>query len=138
MTEKNTTGMAGTPEERPDRRIKKEEIEMLVGVIAEAMLEKKASDVTRIDVGDLTSLTDVFLISHAGSDVQVKAIADNVEDKTRKILGEKPWKSEGWDNRRWIVLDYVDVVVNIFTEDAREYYALEKMWGDGKKTTIAD
>jgi ribosome-associated protein len=112
--------------------------EKLVSVIGEALLEKKGEDIVRIDVSSLTSLTDVFIICSASSDIQVKALAENVERKTHEELHEKPWRSEGWENRRWIVLDYVDVVVNVFTQEAREYYALDRVWNDGRKTVIAD
>jgi ribosome-associated protein len=112
--------------------------EKLVSVIGEALLEKKGEDILRIDVSSLTSLTDVFIICSANSDMHVKALAENVERKTLEELNEKPWRSEGWENRRWIVLDYVDVVVNVFIQEAREYYALDRVWNDGRKTVIAD
>lgn len=123
--------------EKPAKHLPEEQ-EKLISVITEALLEKKGNRVMRIDVGHLTSLTDVFILCDGGSDVQVKALAENVEDKTRIELREKPWRSEGWENRRWIVLDYVDVVVNIFTEEARDFYALELVWNDGVKEMIED
>ncbi len=123
--------------EKPVKHLPEEQ-EALIAVIAEALHEKKGGRVLRIDVGHMTSLTDVFVICDGGSDTQVKALAENVEDKTRILLGEKPWRSEGWENRRWIVLDYVDVVVNIFTEEAREYYGLERVWNDGTRTDLKD
>jgi ribosome-associated protein len=123
--------------EKPQKHLP-EALEQLVAVIGEALHEKKGTDVLRIDVGSLTSLTDVFVLCSGGSDVQVKALAENVEKKTLEVLREKPWRTEGWENRRWVVLDYVDVVVNVFTEEAREYYALDRVWNDGRKTVIAD
>lgn len=102
----------------------------LVEVITEALLEKKAEEITVLDVHELTTLADTFVVCHATSDVQIKALADNVNRATREQLGEKAWKEEGRDTRRWVILDYVNVVVHIFKKELREYYALERMWND--------
>lgn len=110
----------------------------LIEVISEALLEKKAEDIAILDVHKLTTLADKFIICHATSDVQIKAIADNVSKRTAEQLSEKPWKEEGRDTRRWVILDYVNVVVHIFKKELREYYALEKMWNDAEVTKIKD
>lgn len=102
----------------------------LVDIITEALLEKKAEEITVLDVHELTTLADTFVVCHATSDVQIKALADNVNSATREKLGEKAWKEEGRDTRRWVILDYVNVVVHIFKKELREYYALERMWND--------
>lgn len=110
----------------------------LVDVITEALLEKKGEDITILDVHELTTLTDKFVICHATSDVQIKALANNVIEATKKKLGEAVWKEEGRNSRRWVILDYVNVVVHIFKKELREYYNLEKMWNDAKITTVED
>jgi len=110
----------------------------LIDVISEALLEKLAEDVTILDVRKLTTLTDYFIVCHASSDVQIKAIADNVEDCTREELGEKVWKKEGLETRRWVILDYVNVVVHIFHKEQREYYGIERMWNDAEVTKVED
>lgn len=110
----------------------------LIEVICESLLEKKAEEVTVLDVHELTTLADMFVICHATSDVQIKAIANNVSERTKEELDEKPWKEEGKDNKRWVILDYVNVVVHIFKKELREYYALEKMWNDAVITRIED
>ena len=110
----------------------------LIEVIGEALIDKKAEDITVLDVHDLTTLADKFVICHAQTDVQIKAIADNVNKETKEQLNEKAWKEEGRDTRRWVILDYVNVVVHIFKKELREYYALEKMWNDAPTRKIED
>lgn len=110
----------------------------LINVIIQALLDKKAEDITVLDVHKLTTLADKFIVCHATSDVQIKAIADNISKETGDQLDEKPWKEEGRDARRWVILDYVNVVVHIFKKELREYYALERMWNDAKITKIED
>lgn len=110
----------------------------LIDAICEGLLEKKAEDITVLDVHELTTLADTFIICHATTDVQIKAIADGVVKQTSDQLGEKPWKEEGRDSRRWVILDYVNVVVHIFKKELREYYALEKMWNDAEIVRIED
>ncbi|SMO60930.1 ribosome silencing factor [Fodinibius sediminis] len=110
----------------------------LIEVITDAMLDRKAEDITVLDVHALTTLTDKFVVCHASTDVQIKAIANNVVKETRERLGEKPWKEEGLESRRWVILDYVNVVVHIFKEELREYYGLERMWNDAPVQKIQD
>ena len=110
----------------------------LIEVITEALLDRKAQDITVLDVHELTTLADKFVICHAQTDVQIKAIADNVNKETKEQLGEKAWKEEGRETRRWVILDYVNVVVHIFKEELREYYALERMWNDAAVQKIED
>ncbi len=110
----------------------------LIDAICEGLLDKKAEDIRILDVHKLTTLADSFVICHATTDVQIKAIADGVVKETREQLGEKPWKEEGRDSRRWVILDYVNVVVHIFKKELREYYALEKMWNDAEIIKVED
>lgn len=110
----------------------------LVTLINEALLEKKADEIRVLDVQELTTLTDYFIICHGGSDTQVKALANNVSEKVKEQAGEHVWRKEGMEGRKWIVLDYVDVVVHIFNEETRRFYGLETMWNDAKITVIED
>ncbi len=105
--------------------------------IAEFSLTKKASDVIIMDVRGVTDVADYFVVCSADSDTQVKAIADAIVDGTES-LGEPPWHSEGIGHKQWIVLDYVDVVVHVFLDEVRKFYALEKLWGDAVVETIVD
>ncbi|MGD8747402.1 MAG: ribosome silencing factor [Balneolaceae bacterium] len=110
----------------------------LIKVIADALLDKKAEDITFLDVHELTTLADKFVVCHASTDVQIKAIADNVNKETKEKLDEKAWKEEGRETRRWVILDYVNVVVHIFKKELRDYYALERMWNDAPLQKIED
>lgn len=110
----------------------------LIEVITEAMLDRKAEDITILDVHELTTLTDKFVVCHASTDVQIKAIADNITKETKEELGEKAWKEEGLESRRWVILDYVNVVVHIFKKELREYYSLERMWNDAPVRKVED
>lgn len=110
----------------------------LIDVIGEGLLDKQAEDITVLDVQQLTTLTDCFVVCHAATDVQIKAIANSVIQTTKEQLGEKPWQKEGLDSRRWVILDYVNVVVHIFKKDLREHYALERIWNDANISKIED
>lgn len=110
----------------------------LVPLIGEALLEKKAEIIRVLDVRNLTTLTDYFIVCQGSSDTQVKAIAHNVIERVKEQTGENVWKKEGLDNRKWVVLDYVDVVVHIFDEETREFYGLESMWNDAGITPIEE
>jgi ribosome-associated protein len=105
--------------------------------IAELMISKKAIDIVILDLKKLTSATDYFVICSADSDTQVKAIADSVQDGMDE-LGERVWHHEGYQAMRWIVLDYVDVVVHIFHKEERSFYNLDRLWGDAKRTEVLD
>ena len=100
----------------------------LAKTIADLAIDKKGERVVSIDLKGLTSITDHFLICSADTDVQIKAIADNI----RKNTPTKPVRVEGYEKMNWIILDYIDVVVHIFKTIEREYYNLEKLWGDAK------
>ena len=102
---------------------------------AEAAASKKAVDLVALDLRELGGVADYFLICSGGSDVQVKAIADAVEEKLR-VEGAKPWHIEGLEGRRWVLLDYVEFVVHVFHHKTREYYLLERLWGDARKVDL--
>jgi ribosome-associated protein len=105
--------------------------------IADLMISKKAIDIVILDLKKLTSATDYFVICSADSDTQVKAIADSVQNGMES-LGERVWHQEGYHALRWIVLDYVDVVVHVFHKEERLFYNLDRLWGDAKRTEVED
>ena len=107
----------------------------LARMCAEVSLEKKAEDVLILDLRGLTSTTDFFVICTGLSDVHIKAIADNIVDSL-KSKGTRVWHREGYESRRWVLLDYVDVVVHVFKPDTREYYGLERLWADAPFTEV--
>jgi ribosome-associated protein len=99
-------------------------------------LEKKAFDVKILDLRKLSAVTDFFVICSAQVDIHAKAIADSILQNLEK-KGIKVWHDEGYQASRWILLDYVDVVVHIFLKEARDFYALEKLWGDAKMQELS-
>ncbi|GAB3911110.1 ribosome silencing factor [Mucilaginibacter boryungensis] len=95
--------------------------------------EKKGNDIVRLDLRNIfSSVSDYFVICHADSGTQVKAIADSVEEEIYKATKQEPWRKEGHEFAEWILLDYVDVVVHIFRTDKREFYGMEDLWGDAE------
>ncbi len=105
--------------------------------IAEIIFSKKGYEVILMNLKQLTTFADYFVICSADSDTQVKAIADEI-DKMLKEQGIKCWHKEGYQALRWVLLDYVDVVVHIFKKEVREYYSLERLWGDADVEKISD
>jgi ribosome-associated protein len=95
--------------------------------------EKKGNDIVRLDLRNLnSSVTDYFVICHADSSTQVKAIANSIEDEIFKATQQEPWRKEGLEYGEWILLDYVDVVIHVFRTDKREFYGVEELWGDAE------
>jgi len=96
---------------------------------AEAASDKLADDILAFDVGDQLVITDVFVLCSAPSDRQVRAIVDAVEERLRG-LGAKPVRREGEREGRWVLLDYIDVIVHVQHSEERVYYSLERVWKD--------
>ncbi len=92
-------------------------------------LEKKAEDVVIIDLRKMSAPTDYFVICSGSSDKQIKAIVDHIVEEM-EAAGVYAWHIEGYGALRWVLIDYVDVVVHVFLEDARKFYSLETLWGD--------
>ena len=98
----------------------------LAARIAQFALDKKAKKVVSLNVKDLTNITDEFVICSSDTNIQVKAIADSI----RKSTDTKPIRVEGYEHLNWVLLDYIDVIVHIFKTAERNYYNIEKLWGD--------
>lgn len=98
---------------------------------ADLALSRKAEDVVILDLRGLSTVTDFFVICSGSSDTHVKAISDAIEDGLES-KGVRKWHIEGYTHRRWVLLDYVDVVVHVFHHKTREFYLLERLWGDAK------
>lgn len=111
--------------------------EQLSRHIAELSIEKKAEDVIIMDLKEVTSVTDFFVICSGDSDIQIRAISDHIKDKLEQE-NIKIWHVEGYQSMNWILMDLVDVVVHIFKPEVREFYALEKLWGDAGITKVED
>ncbi|MEU1459356.1 ribosome silencing factor [Streptomyces sp. NPDC005727] len=102
----------------------------LINTAAQAAADKLAHDVIAYDVSDVLSITDAFLLASAPNDRQVRAIVDEIEERLLKELGAKPVRREGDRESRWILLDYVDIVVHVQHSEERVFYALERLWKD--------
>lgn len=92
---------------------------------------KQAKDVRVLDLREITSLADFFVICSGANARQIQAIADEIAQKLKK-LGERPSSIEGYDNAEWVLMDYGDYVIHIFSPAARTYYDLERLWRDAK------
>ena len=113
-----------------DRRIKQMAI-----MAAEAADDKKATDIVILDVRSLTTIADYFVFCNGNSELQVKAIAESIEEK----LAEKgifPQNIAGKGENRWVLMDYADVIVHVFHKEDREYYELDRLWGDAEKILV--
>lgn len=104
---------------------------------AEAALSKKARDIVLLDVSSLSDVTDYFVLCTGDSDTQVKAITDAVEDHLFAVERTHPRK-EGTTHLQWVLLDYFNVVVHVFQPRVREFYDLERLWGDAVREEISD
>lgn len=102
---------------------------------ARAVLERKAGDLVILEVKDLSSFTDYFLICSGNSDRQVQAIASYIEEKLAKI-GVRPLGVEGKREGRWILMDYGDVIVHVFYQPIREFYDLERLWSEAPRIEL--
>ncbi len=99
-------------------------------LIIHGIQEKKGNDIVRLDLRNIhSSVADYFVICHAESSTQLKAIAQSVEEEVFKAIKTEPWRKEGLQQAEWIIIDYVDVVVHIFKTDKREFYGIEDLWG---------
>ncbi|GJF28502.1 ribosomal silencing factor RsfS [Kitasatospora sp. NE20-6] len=102
----------------------------LINVAAQAAADKLAHDVIAFDVSDVLSITDAFVIASAANDRQVRAIAEEIEDQLREQLDVKPVRREGEREGRWILLDYLDIVVHVQHSEERSFYSLDRLWKD--------
>lgn len=98
--------------------------------------EKKAVRTTVLDLRDIASFTEFFIITSGTNQRQVQAIADEIQEQLKKQLGDRPVRTEGYSTAEWILMDYGDFMVHIFEQKAREFYDLERLWRDAKKVEL--
>lgn len=111
----------------------------LIDPIIKGIQEKKGKNIRVFNLKNLQhAIVDYFVICNADSSTQVDAIAYSVEGEVKKETGESPWRSEGFTNAEWILIDYVDVVVHVFQTEVRDFYKLDKLWADAEITEIED
>ena len=100
---------------------------------AEILDAKKAADIEILNISELTSIADYFVICTGNSTTQVKALADNVVETLKEEYGTEPLRLEGYKSCQWILIDYGSVVIHVFKNDMRDFYSLERLWGDAEK-----
>ena len=103
---------------------------------AKALDSKKAKEIKVIEIGDLTTLADYFVIAAGTSNTQISALSDVVEEYLKRE-GEMALPREGYRDGTWVLLDYGSIAVHIFSEEAREFYGLERLWRDGKELDLS-
>lgn len=108
----------------------------LARVAAAAADEKKATDICLIDISNTSDICDYFLIASAANRRLADAIVDEIEERVRLNCNEKPFSIEGREELAWTLIDYGSVVVHIFQPEAREYYRLDKLWGDAPRVKL--
>lgn len=113
---------------------KKQSVDILeqARAIVDIITDMKGEDIQLIDLREVTMITDFFIICTGNSDRQLKAIVEHISEKIREQFGRKVWRVEGNPSGGWVLMDYADIVVHLFTEEQRKYYDLEELWHDGK------
>lgn len=104
---------------------------------SEWLLDRKGEDIVAIDLRKVAEFADYFMICTGTSDVQVRALADAVIEGMKEA-DQRPLHVEGYDSRKWVLIDFVDVVVHVFQPEEREFYALERLWGDAPARHVTD
>lgn len=111
--------------------------EELSRIVIHGMQEKKATDILLLDLRKINNtITDFFVICSGNSATQIDAIATSVDEEVYKVSGQSPWHKEGLQNKEWILLDFVNVVVHIFNKEKRAFFDIESLWGDAEISTI--
>ena len=107
--------------------------------IVKGIQEKKGTEIVLINLKETgSSIADFFILCTGNSETQLSAILDSVENEVKKGTGQTPWHREGIQNKDWILLDYIDVVVHIFKKDVRSFYSLETLWGDADIQSVKE
>lgn len=109
--------------------------EVRARLCAELASERRAEDIVILDLRKLSTVADFFVLASAGADTQLRAIADRIVDGLEE-QNERVWHREGYENGQWIVLDYVDVVCHLFLKEKREFYQLDRLWGDAPRISL--
>lgn len=108
-----------------------------VKIIIDALEDKKAENIQIIDISEISSIADYFIITNGTNKSQVQALSDNVTEKLG-IAGIHPQNIEGYNNANWILLDYNNILIHIFDKESRGFYDLERIWRDGQSIALSD
>lgn len=112
-------------------------VQEILNISVKALDDKKAVDILALEVSGITTLCDYMVIAEGTSSTQVKALADEVEERLKKA-GAYPPRKEGYEYGNWILLDYIGIVIHIFYSETRKFYSLERLWQDGKRLDISE
>ena len=133
MTE---TSVSSSRDKKVSRLTKSSKI---LKTIIKAIQDKKGERLVLLDLRKIPeAVADFFIVCEATTNVQVRAIAHNIEDEVKKEVGEIPYRHEGHQNMQWVLIDYVNIVVHVFQPEQRKFYRLEEMWSDAEATEYAD
>ena len=127
-----SNGPVGAPPDAPP------EAALLARWIADYAADKKAIDVVELDLREVLGYTDYFVVCSGNTDRQAKAIHDGIHLGMKNEHGLLPRRVEGLSEARWILMDYLDVVVHVFTPEARDYYRLEQLWGEAPRRAVVE
>ncbi|OJY95448.1 MAG: ribosome silencing factor [Sphingobacteriales bacterium 40-81] len=120
--------------ERPKRSARLTRNSKLFKTIINAIRNKKGENIISLDLRKVDeAVADFFIVCEASSNVQIKAIADAIQDEVKEKCGESPYRHEGYQALQWVLIDYVNIVVHIFQPETRKFYKLEEMWNDGEQ-----
>ena len=121
-----------------DNRTPFSELDEEVKLALTCAAEKKAFDLRALDLREIASFTEFFIIASAANQRQVQAITDEIEEQLKKQLGSRPVRTEGYAAAEWVLMDYGDFIVHIFEQKAREFYDLERLWRDAKRVELPE
>ncbi len=114
------------------------ELDETVKLALHCASEKKAFGLVGLDLREVASFTEFFIIASGSNQRQVQAIADEIEEQLKKQLKTKPVRTEGYSTAEWVLMDYGDFIVHIFEQKAREFYDLERLWRDARKVELQE
>ena len=103
---------------------------------AKALSDKKGKEIRVLEIAELTTLADDFVLATGSSNTQINALVDNVEKVLTEEAGEEPLHREGYRGGTWVLLDYGCIAIHVFNQEAREFYGLERLWQDGKPVDL--
>uniref|UniRef100_A0A7V4E3J0 Ribosomal silencing factor RsfS n=1 Tax=candidate division WOR-3 bacterium TaxID=2052148 RepID=A0A7V4E3J0_UNCW3 len=113
-------------------------MENLIDYIVNILINKKATDILLLDLRRLSPIADYFLIATATSIPHAQSLCDEIELRIKQEFGLLPHHIEGYNPAQWILIDYIDVVIHIFLKEIREFYGLERLWGDAPQKRYAE
>jgi ribosome-associated protein len=112
------------------------ELDPEVQLAVRCAADKKATDMVALDLRQIASFAEYFIIASGANQRQVQAISDEIEEQLKKQLASRPVRVEGYSSAEWVLMDYGDFIVHIFNKDAREFYDLERLWRDANRVEL--